>query len=470
MAQSHNNTINNNNSYANRLKNSNKKNTIRNINYPKRDQSILLTAHDEIQIKDYLSEIAKYIEPSKIIGISRIGQGKICMYLDSKETADFMLQEHKYISVTDKLVELEKRDKPTTKVIIHCCLSLPNEIIEAKFRELNIKTDSPITFLRIGIQDERFKNILSFKRQIFIIKDDETYLPDYLNLHFENQDYRVYLSEDIICSYCHRHGHSDKECYQKNPPLPQQNIRNNQQVTQQPSTSITPTNNNSEEREKEGENSEKQIQIRQENHQEDETEKVVEDEEKEETSTHAPQDYLTHQEPTQQLNTRIKTFLTKTFEQRNQNTGIKPQTNPSEPQTAEPEPSLEAQHFSKLDYSQQHSNNTSNAPIKRSAPNLHSSNESILSQDIQTSQEKKKRFLSPNNQEDINIAELIKPLEEEMRQNPNQYVLNYENLLDLLENIQGSNDQINIVRQYTEDVESLIKTLKDPSIKQKNKK
>lgn len=51
-------------------------------------------------------------------------------------------------------------------------------------------------------------------------------------------------------------------------------------------------------------------------------------------------------------------------------------------------------------------------------------------------------------------------MKEEMNQNPLKYALSCENLINVLENIQGSKGQLNVARNYTDDTPKLLDILK----------
>lgn len=58
------------------------------------------------------------------------------------------------------------------------------------------------------------------------------------------------------------------------------------------------------------------------------------------------------------------------------------------------------------------------------------------------------------------VEELLEPIKEEMTQNQGKYALSYENFKTFIENIQGSTDQLNIARDYTDNIPKLLDTIK----------
>lgn len=72
---------------------------------------------------------------------------------------------------------------------------------------------------------------------------------------------------------------------------------------------------------------------------------------------------------------------------------------------------------------------------------------------------KQDRGESPASQ--IPIEELLSPVKDEINKNPEKYVLDYETFKELLENVQGSNEHLSIVQEYTGNVTDLMTMLKE---------
>lgn len=70
---------------------------------------------------------------------------------------------------------------------------------------------------------------------------------------------------------------------------------------------------------------------------------------------------------------------------------------------------------------------------------------------------KKKRSESPGS--NINIEELTKPIRKIMKAQPKQFELTYDELIQFIEDLQGSTEYLKIAREYTNDVPKLLKNL-----------
>lgn len=72
------------------------------------------------------------------------------------------------------------------------------------------------------------------------------------------------------------------------------------------------------------------------------------------------------------------------------------------------------------------------------------------------------RSVSPKSLESINTTDLLKQettLKKKMMEKPEDYVFTYDTLVDFLENVKESNNILDTAKEYTKDVESLLKTL-----------
>ena len=63
------------------------------------DQAIILQSIDGITIREYARAIANIIGPKAIKFLPRISNGRICMYLDSKETATSLTSKYRTVDV-----------------------------------------------------------------------------------------------------------------------------------------------------------------------------------------------------------------------------------------------------------------------------------------------------------------------------------------------------------------------------------
>lgn len=215
--------MNNRSTYSNATK------SIPKINFPKKDQAIVLNAVDSLKLADYIHSLAEIIGPKNILFASRIANNRICVYLANKEIVEKLLETRSSITIGDAEVGMRKLITPAKRLILsNVCPTIPHEIIENSLKNVGFKLVSPITFLRAGIAGDEFSHILSFRRQVYIAPVSEEVLQSQTTIVvlFEDTQYRIFLScDDMTCFICKQKGHVANNC--PNPPesnLPTQTL------------------------------------------------------------------------------------------------------------------------------------------------------------------------------------------------------------------------------------------------------
>lgn len=177
--------------------------------FPKKDQGIIFDiVNEEIQLKEYVIEIGKIIKPENIIFVSKISKKRMCIILSSKELANKLIRDNANLVVQGQNVKLRKLFNPDKRIILaNVYPNIPHEIIIQALKEHSIVPTSPVSFLRAGLHIEGFTHILSFRRQMYIPPEDENKIPSLLLIHFENSNYRIFLSNDeLTCFYVNKLG------------------------------------------------------------------------------------------------------------------------------------------------------------------------------------------------------------------------------------------------------------------------
>lgn len=115
---------------------------------------------------------------------------------------------------------------------------IPHEIITEHLLLENIKTLSPISFLKAGFQDE-LAHISSFRRQVYIHPDDiAANIPGSLIIKYDNTDFRIFLTDDTLtCYICKQTGHTSNHCKKELNAT-----NNNKYNIQKPTTPNTASN------------------------------------------------------------------------------------------------------------------------------------------------------------------------------------------------------------------------------------
>ena len=190
--------------------------------FPKKDQAIIIESRPDIPLDEYTAAVGKLIGANSIRFASRMSHGRICMFLDSKQTADDLTEKHTSITIQNHILELRPLITKFQRLILsNVCPVVPHSIIKTALENVGITTTSPITFLRAGLSNPGFTHILSFRRQVYIHPDNVPNIPESLQINYDDTSYWIYLSTDnLTCFLCKKSGHIAKNCTaaQQNKP------------------------------------------------------------------------------------------------------------------------------------------------------------------------------------------------------------------------------------------------------------
>ena len=118
-------------------------------------------------MKDYILAVAKVTGPEDIRFSSRISNGRICIYLDRKTTAQDFVTNHRTLTINNVHTTVRLLINPSQRLILSNVLpSIPHEYIEKYLTNINIRMTSKLTFHRAGIQEIGFIHIMSFRKQV----------------------------------------------------------------------------------------------------------------------------------------------------------------------------------------------------------------------------------------------------------------------------------------------------------------
>ncbi|KAJ4447715.1 hypothetical protein ANN_09723 [Periplaneta americana] len=146
---------------------------------PSRDQAIIIESSDNITIKDYVLAVGKLTDPSNIRFISRISNGRICIYLASKKIVEELTTKYQRIMINNESLQLRPFLTKYKRVILsNVCPVIPHSLIEESLLQFDVKPTSPIEYIKAGISTPGFSHILSFRRQIYVQPDDFEKLPE----------------------------------------------------------------------------------------------------------------------------------------------------------------------------------------------------------------------------------------------------------------------------------------------------
>jgi len=185
-----------------------------NFVFPGRDQGLLLPALSGISKNEFIVGIGKLVGPKNVIFASRISNGRICIYLSSKDILDKFMQEHKGIKLGDEFLAARRLITPSKKVILsNVSPSIPNSVIYDELKRLNLKAVSAISFIGAGVSDPNYKHVYSFRRQVFIALEDDQSVPSCIVVKHNGEINRIFFSTDNMrCFICNNLGHISTKC------------------------------------------------------------------------------------------------------------------------------------------------------------------------------------------------------------------------------------------------------------------
>ncbi|KAL4085281.1 hypothetical protein QTP88_027140 [Uroleucon formosanum] len=183
--------------------------TILNSTLPKKENAIVFDSIHNIPQIEYIIAISKLTPPKNIKFASRITNNRFCIYLNDKNTVDFLVDNHPYnIINSHTTIKIRRLINPAKRIIIsHVSPDIPNEYIISHLEHHKIQILSPITHINAGFNIPELAHIISFRRQVYIKPDDFEKLPKSILINLENTSHRIFLDDDSIhCFLCKRKG------------------------------------------------------------------------------------------------------------------------------------------------------------------------------------------------------------------------------------------------------------------------
>lgn len=197
------------NSFANALKNTKSKFPV-----PDRNQAIIFDAIDNTNKDEYIIATGDIVGPKNIMFASRVSNNRICIYLSSKDIVETFINEKEGITINNNFIKARRLVSPAKRIILsNVSPALPHDVILEEFKKLNLQVVSPMSFIGAGINNPEYKHVLSFRRQIYVILENNDILPESLLISYKENYFRIFISTDEIrCFTCKKLGHVAQKC------------------------------------------------------------------------------------------------------------------------------------------------------------------------------------------------------------------------------------------------------------------
>ena len=189
------------------------------IQFPKKDQAVVTDVIEGLTIKDYTLAIGKIVKPVNVLFVSRISNGRICVYLSSQELVDKLTEPGTKVNIDPHTLTFRPLISKAKRIIIsNVCPIIPHYVIEDKIKALDITPVSQITCIRASINDPEYAHVMSFRRQVYINPEDIVKLPKNMRIEYDSTTYWIYFSgEKATCFLCKEEGHLAKQCPMQEP-------------------------------------------------------------------------------------------------------------------------------------------------------------------------------------------------------------------------------------------------------------
>lgn len=196
--------------------------------FPERDQAIVFDAIDNTKKNDYIVGVGGILGPRNILFASRVSNGRICIYLSSKELVEKFMSDYQGITINDVFIGARRLVSPAKRIILsNVSPCIPHDIVEKELKRSGLKVVSSITFIKAGMNLPEYSHILSFRRQVYVVLEDNDRVPDSLLIEYKQNFFRIFLTNDELkCFICKKPGHIANKC------LEQSSVRNEVDQTQ----------------------------------------------------------------------------------------------------------------------------------------------------------------------------------------------------------------------------------------------
>ena len=171
-----------------------------------RNNCVSFNADDKVSVQTYIDALPTHIPPKEVISASRIFNGRIAIYLSSREAVIDVVQ--RGLEYGDPFLEVTPLVRPTTRLTLsNVYPEIPNSFLINNISAF-CKVVSQVRPIPLGLKNKELTHVMSFRRQVQVLLNPNITPPDHINFSFCNINYRVFLStESMRCFNCEEFGH-----------------------------------------------------------------------------------------------------------------------------------------------------------------------------------------------------------------------------------------------------------------------
>ena len=171
-----------------------------------RNNGVSFQAADNVSIQSYIDAFTTILPAKNVISASRISNGRIAVYLSTKEAVVDAVQ--RGLAYSGSYLELTPLVRPTTRLTLsNVYPEIPNSVLVNNLSPF-CKIVSQIRPIPLGLKEKNLSHVMSFRRQLQVLINPNVTPPDYINFSFLGTNYRVFLStETVRCFNCGEFGH-----------------------------------------------------------------------------------------------------------------------------------------------------------------------------------------------------------------------------------------------------------------------
>lgn len=388
--------------------------------FPKKDQAIIYPVIEGIPVKDYVIGTGDIVGPQNVLYASRMSNNRVCIYLSSKELVNQFVNTNGGITINDIFIPVRKLILPAKRIILsNVSPCIPHYVLEDELKEKHLKLVSPVSNIGFGLERQEYRHVRSFRRQVFIAIDQIVEIPSSIVVNFDDEDYRIFISDDKVrCFKCKEEGHIASNCVNTVEPINVQ-ITNKRPIASTLDGCSLEVDNNSENME---------------------VETVVVHEDSPNENHNTIMDVVSsHTENSVTVHSLIGNPNTT-----NDNSDYEDVTAPRNKKLKPSDSFEEIQQLSK----QYEIRRTDSASVSAAAdPNM--------SEELQ-------QLASHSRKQDTNPVPVTEDRFEEIQQlwlNNSDQILDFCNFVQFFKQVKGNNKPLEIARQYTKDIEGLIRLI-----------